>query len=324
MQAFHYRLYGLAVRSNQPLPCAAEGADGPVDLDIHISATPSRWLDWDGADPVYAGPESFWRLDAETWRFGYSDARTGARWDLTCWKGERIEVRWMEGISIPDIRTFLLNSALSIALTLRDTPCLHATAVLLNERAVLLLGPSGAGKSTTAAALVSAGGVLLNEDISAIELAPDHALVQRGHPRLRLLADSASAVNQAFDQLPAVWTDLSFSTKRYLDLAAASGETAHPARLGVIYVLGARDSGGDDPALTPLKPREALQWLLGHTYGRLWLDEGRRTLLFRSVARLTELVPVRRVHRSDRLADLPKLVDLLMQDAGLVASAPTR
>lgn len=322
---FRYTVYGLAVRSNQPLPAPPVADEGPFDLDIDISTTPDRCLDWGGPEPVYAGPESFWRLDDHTWRLGYTDARSGARWDLTCERGARIEVRWMEGISIPDIRTFLLNSAVTVALHLRDTPCLHASGIVVNDRAALLLGPSGTGKSTTAAALVAAGSELLTDDVAALELRPDQVWVHRGHPRLRLLADSATAVNQRFDLLPPVWTDSSFSAKRYLDASAgAGGRRQAPARLGVIYVLAGRDAEQKEPAATPLAPREALRWLLGHTYGGAWLDAPRRARLFRSLARVAELVPVRRVHRGDRLADLPKLVHLLSEDAGLATSPCAR
>lgn len=319
--SFRYTIYGLAVRSNQPLPAPQDAHEGPVDLDIHISTRPDRSLDWSGPEPVYAGLESLWRLDDQTWRIGYTDHRSGARWDLTCEGGTRITIRWMEGISIPDLRTFLLNSAVTVALHLRGTPCLHASGVVVNGRGALLLGPSGTGKSTTAAALVAAGSELLTDDIAALDLRPHRVLVQPGHPRLRLLADSAAAVNECFDRLSPVWTDPSFSTKRYLDASGgAGGRRQGPAELGVVYVLTPRDVAQGEPAITPLAPREALRWLLGYTYGGGWLDAQRRASLFQSLARVTERVPVRRVHRGDRLADLPKLVDMLAEDADLVTS----
>lgn len=318
---FRYTVYGLAVCSNQPLPAPPDAAGGPAELDIHISPTPERFLDWSGPEPVYAGTESLWRLDDHTWRLGYTDHRSGARWDLTCERGARITIRWMEGISIPDIRTFLLNSAVTVALHLRGTPCLHASGVLVNGRGALLLGASGTGKSTTAAALVAAGNELLTDDIAALELRPRRVRVHPGHPRLRLLADSATAVNERFDRLPPVWTDPSFSTKRYLDASAGvGGRRQGPASLGVIYVLAPRDAEQREPAITPAAPREALRWLLGYTYGGGWLDAQRRARLFHSLARVAELVPVRRVHRSDRLADLPRLVRMLAEDAELVTA----
>jgi hypothetical protein len=315
---FRYVVYGLAVRSNQPLP-AREGGDGPVDLDVDIPATPAPSLDWEDAEPVYAGPETFWRLGKDRWRLGYTDLGSGARWDLTWEGGARIRVRWMEGISVPDIRTFLLNTAVTVALHLRGTPCLHASGIVVNGRGALFLGPSGTGKSTTAAALLAAGNELLTDDVAALDLGADEVRVQRGQPRLRLLADSAAAVNESFDLLSPVWTDPSFSRKRYLD-ACNGGRPHGPARLGVVYVLAHREPGRE-LAITTLPPREALGCLMRHTHGSVWLDAPRRARLFRSLARVAELVPVRTVHRGDCLAELPKLVELLSEDAGQVTSS---
>ena len=316
---FQYRVYGLAVRSNQPLPAPQDAGHGPADLEIHISPGPDPFLDWSGPEPLYRGTESLWRLGDDTWRLGYTDHRNGGRWDLTCKRGERIRIRWTEGISVPDIRTYLLNSAVTVALHMRGTPCLHASGVVVNGRAALLLGPSGAGKSTTAAALMSAGNQLLTDDIAVLDVGPRQVLVQPGQPRLRVLADSATAVNKCFDRLPPVWTDPAFSTKRYLDAPGGAGRApGSAAELGVIYVLSPRESGQREPAVTPVIPREGVRWLLGYTYGGAWLDEQRQARLFQSLARVTELVPVRRVDRADCLADLPKLVDLLCEDVEAV------
>jgi hypothetical protein len=57
-----------------------------------------------------------------------------------------------------------LSLALSLALRERGFIALHAAAVLIRERALLLVGDSGAGKSTTALALVEAGCVPMTDD----------------------------------------------------------------------------------------------------------------------------------------------------------------
>jgi energy-coupling factor transporter ATP-binding protein EcfA2 len=312
--SYRYTIYGLAVRSNQPLPTPEESGDGPADLEIHISDRPDPFLDWSGPEPIYGGSESLWRLGEHVWRMGYTDERRGARWDLTCERGERITIRWTQGISLPDIRTYLLNSAVTVALQMRGIPCLHASGVVVNGRAALLLGPSGAGKSTMAAALMSAGHELLTDDIAALDLGAGQVVVRAGQPRLRVLAESAAALDQRFDRLAPVWTDSAFSTKRYLEAPRGAGERARAARLAVIYVLTPREAEQREPVIAPLTPREGLRWLLGYTYGGTWLDEQRRARLFQSLARVTETVPVRRLERADSLADLPKLVRMISQD----------
>lgn len=318
--SFRYSIYGLTVGSDQPLPAVEAAGEGPVDLEVRIARAPESFLDWDEAEAVYRGTESLWRLGKDLWRLGYTDGRRGARWDLTCEAGRRIAIRWTEGISVADIRTYLSNSLVTVALHLRGIPCLHASGVVVNGRAALLLGPSGAGKSTTAAALAGAGNAFLTDDIAALDLRAAHPFVQPGQPRLRLLAESATALHEPFEQLAPVWTDPSFSTKRYLDAPkGADGAPGGAVRLGVIYVLLPREAGRGEPAIEPATPREAVRWLLGYSYGGVWLDEERRARLFQSLAKVTELVPVRQVRRSDRIADLPKLVRMLRKDAASVA-----
>jgi hypothetical protein len=322
---FRYKVYGLALRSNQPLPAPQADDDAPVDVDIDIARAPVPTLDWGGSEPIYRGTESLWRLDEETWRLGFTDHRSGARWDITCERGSQITVRWMEGISLPDVGTLLVNSGLAMALHLRGIPCLHASGVVVNKRAALLLGPSGAGKSTTAAALMAAGNALLTDDIAALDLEPQRVLVHPGLRRLRLLADSAGAVNGRFDVLQPVWVDPEMTRKRYLDPATATAAAGTTSRLAVIYALTPRRVGPHQPAITALAPREALGHLLACTYASGWLDAGRRARLFRCLARVTELVPVRRVDRVDALDDLPRLARLLSADADLIAApCPSR
>nr|WP_092778941.1 hypothetical protein [Jannaschia pohangensis] len=47
--------------------------------------------------------------------------------------------------------------------------CVHGTAVVLGQRAVLLLGPTGAGKSGLAAQLIAHGGRLISDDLVVLE-----------------------------------------------------------------------------------------------------------------------------------------------------------
>ena len=66
----------------------------------------------------------------------------------------------------------------------RDTPTIHATAVLVGARAVLIRGPAGSGKSSLAFALICAeGGALpfvrlIGDDRVHVEAAHGRLLVR--------------------------------------------------------------------------------------------------------------------------------------------------
>jgi hypothetical protein len=71
----------------------------------------------------------------------------------------------------------LIRAAVLVALSYTGVYALHAAAVCIDDRALVLVGDSGAGKSTTATALTSVGcrylgddGVLLRERAHAVEL----------------------------------------------------------------------------------------------------------------------------------------------------------
>jgi hypothetical protein len=94
----------------------------------------------------------------------------------------------------PEWSALLTAQALPLAATLQGFEVLHASGVVLGERATLFTGPSGAGKSSLAAALLRRGGALLSDDTVALEerdgtliAHPGAALLQLGaaeHERL--------------------------------------------------------------------------------------------------------------------------------------------
>lgn len=82
---------------------------------------------------------------------------------------DRVDARWRDKLRRGIVRGMLAQ--------LRGGLTLHASAVVKNGRAVLLLGPSGAGKSTLAAILATRFGWMLAAD-DASPLSFDHASVQ--------------------------------------------------------------------------------------------------------------------------------------------------
>lgn len=72
-----------------------------------------------------------------------------------------------------DVAIFLNATGLGVLFHQREMTVLHASAVLVGDRAVLFCGKSGAGKSTLAAALNQRGYPLIADDICAIGMGAD-------------------------------------------------------------------------------------------------------------------------------------------------------
>src|SRR4029077_10951164 len=96
--------------------------------------------------------------------FFYSD---GARFavDRT---GCEVYADWAENYTLEDACTYLLGPVIAFVLRLRGVICLHASAVIVDGRAIALFGLAGAGKSTTVAACALRGFSVLSDDVAVL------------------------------------------------------------------------------------------------------------------------------------------------------------
>jgi hypothetical protein len=85
-----------------------------------------------------------------------------------------------------DWAQIIAAQALPLAATIRGLEVLHASGVVLDGRAVLLIGPPGAGKSSLAAALLRVGGRLLSDDAVALALSDGALVAHAGSVALQL------------------------------------------------------------------------------------------------------------------------------------------
>jgi hypothetical protein len=119
---------------------------------------------------VASHPRAGYRLAGE--RYGeHRLSRDGLR--LRCARHGVPELEWQR---------FLIAQVLPFAAAVRGLEVLHAGAVVVNARAVVLLGPSGAGKTTLALALAELGAGFLADDVVAIEADGGRLLAHPGSP----------------------------------------------------------------------------------------------------------------------------------------------
>jgi len=127
--------------------------------------------------------------------------------------------------------TLLPAQALPMAATLQGFEVLHASGVVLQDRAALFAGPQGAGKSSLAAALLHRGAALLSDDTVALEPRGDALIAHPGAALLQLRAaerDRLSARERAVLGPPETFLD----KQRYNPTLAASA-----APFGELFLL---------------------------------------------------------------------------------------
>jgi hypothetical protein len=291
-------------------------ADGSVpDLRARLGATP----DWapeapDGLLVRYRTPAAEWS-DTENlvvyevpagFAFWYAD---GSRFHLDR-RGRELWAQWPSHFSIVDIEPYLLGPVLGFALRLGDVLCLHASAVVVDGRAVALVGPSQSGKSTTAAAFGAAGYPVLSDDLVALREVNDVLMAFPGTGRLRLWASSERALFGRFGALPRHAPSWDKAT---LQLNAHGVEHPEaPLALGAIVILGEREAGADAPRLTPASAAEAFLTIVANSYATYLLDARMRAVEFAQVSRLIARCPVLCVSPSADATRLDALVSTVV------------
>lgn len=181
-----------------------------------------------------------------------------------------------------------------------DLP-LHAAAVDVGGRALLLAGPGRSGKTTTAAGFLSAGHRILAEDLAACRpgpapmLFPGPAMLRVRpdvYPRLRLT--NASPVVEDAERVHLV-----------LD-GPACGDGAPVPLAGIVFLR----PGDGAPTLRPRAPQDTLRDLWALSLNLPTEDD--RARCFRGVASLAASVPSWDLHRRLTLEGLERVVETVI------------
>jgi hypothetical protein len=201
----------------------------------------------------------------------------------------------------------IVATAIPLLLAERGDVVLHAAAVDVGGRAVVVAGPPRRGKSTIAAAAASLGHGVVAEDGAAIELAPTGALLWPGPAGIRVRADVAEAFGLAGEGRG--------PGKRTL-LVERPANGAAPLPVAAVALLAERAAM---PSLTPIGPTAAVPLLVPNL---IFGGSDRLADAFRAAARLVTFARVYRCRLPDGLARLPAALQRLLEALGS-ASAPS-
>lgn len=223
--------------------------------------------------------------------------------------GREIRGTWAPLSTLPDTVTYLLGPVLGFAQRLMGVLCLHASAVIVDRRAVALCGPAHAGKSTTAGAFAAAGYAVLADDMTAIRERDGGATAMPAYDHLRVWDSSERILlgsSGALPRLTPTWD------KRALHMRE-QGWIWHedPASLGTVVLLAPREDGAAAPRVEPVTQSDAFVALAANSYANYLLDDRMRREEFGSIARMVQATKVlRAVPSSDsaRISDLVRVI----------------
>lgn len=319
---FCYRVYGLTLQANLPIPGMVALSEVTC-ADVFIHLTGASWED------IMLVPASAWQPSQHPFSMWTATLEDGTYFRLRYAIeaiyyaefvinpiGSQVWVTWSETVTLKDVATLLLGTVLGCVLRIRGITCLHSSVVVVENRAIAIVGVKGAGKSTTAAALAQWGQQIISDDIAVLLEQETTFFVQPGYPSLRLNEEVATELYGSYEHLPTIWSKpVPWSSKRYLPLLKNERQfTQQPIPLAAIYMLKKRNLEAQVVSIKAIPPATGFLALMPHTSVNWILDQSGRANEFNALGRLAATVPLRQVHRPDNLAKLPQLGKAIVDD----------
>jgi len=293
-----YSIYGLRLEADQCLPGMLEAGNGPpADVTVWTQHVPtwvtgaiagSKQLRFDSGDSHVGLPATVqvWRyFDSGAFHFAY---RGGVEFVIDS-RGRGISVACTESATVQDATSYLVGVILGFALRLRGRLALHASVVVIDDRAVVLLGDAGSGKSTTAAVFAAMGHEILSDDVCALVESGGEFWVEPAYPGIRLWPETVEAIFGSSDALPRIapaWD------KRLLALSGGD-HRFHSTRLpvGALYWLTESQRAKSSSRVKELRASEQMMKLVSMSYPGYLLDRKMRSDEFDLLVRLAGNVP---------------------------------
>lgn len=295
-----YLAFGLRWRSDIALPELRTAPDTQgVDVDVRLGPVPPLAEPFTRVEEVAQVSSRAFVLDmAGVARFGLFD-------------GSKIVVEPYDEASPADIRAHLLGSITGALLLQRGLLPLHASAALVEGKAVAIVGASGAGKSTLALALHERGWPLLCDDICALDMSDEGPpLLWPGLVRLKLWGNSLDALNR-----PSAGLDPVPSSDGKFSLAADRLGAHRATPLHAIYVLERAEDG--DAEITPMRGAAAFGAIVSNSFRGLLVEPmGKGPGHFARCAALARACPVFALSRPWNIAALGVSVAGLLDHIG--------
>ena len=300
-----YRVCELVVESSLPLPELTPVEDGTPDCRFEVVPA---------ADGVTGDVHWFhqWKdADQQTW-LKLADRGDGYllrfldQCDDQCdflisRDGKEIRCQPLPDTPQSTIRHLFLDQVVPLVLSRQESLVLHASAILTPQGVIAFVGKSGQGKSTLAACFGQNGFRLLSDDYLVLRERSDDWAAIPSYPGVRLWPESSDGI---FSVPPESAEIAPYTDKRRVSDPALVPFALGPSALRCLYFLN--DEGFlPEPAILPLKPREAFMKLVSCAFSLDIRDKVRLERQFEAIGQITRQLPCFQLDYARDFAMLP-------------------
>ena len=209
----------------------------------------------------------------------------------------------------------LLGPVLSFWLERSAILALHASAVVVEGRAVAFISGNGAGKSSVAAAFMQNGNTLLSDDILPVEYFDGDFIGRPGQPQMRMWPKEARYFLGNCLHLEKIHP---LYSKRRVSVGPPGGWGLFcdmPKPLACIYFLERAEEQEDAVEVTSISPADAVIKLVCNSFIAEFVEsmqlQSQRLTAF---ARMVKRLPMRRVLSPPGLKHIPDVHKAIVKD----------
>jgi len=313
-----YQLFGLKMASDYPFGSRIPQGQGEMELVFTCQDTAPIAIAWNELEPVYTSiyrtknnePAWFLYQIEEYYVAHYTDS-------IDFYISRQAIIGHILNLELKDSYTMIfLPIILVLWLEFQGIPCLHGSAVVVNEHAVAFLADSGQGKSTLTTAFLQAGFPLLTDDKLPLDERDGGIWARSGTPLIRFFPEVAEMLVEDHRELDLI---LPGFTKRvaHIERDAQGRFCPIPMPLACLYILERNGMEDAEQKITicSLSQREAVMELIRYDFTtRVNAALGFSVARLGFYSKMAASIPVKRLSYPTRYDRLLEVRSAILED----------
>ncbi|WP_143310058.1 phosphoenolpyruvate carboxykinase (ATP) [Chitinophaga vietnamensis] len=267
---------------------------------------------------IYAGNTS---ENKKCFLFEYYDDQTIKVSFLIFSAGKNVFYHVVSGTSQQSVQSLIRGNVTKFCLQEQGYFCLHASAMRVDEKAILFMGRKGAGKSTLATYFHLRGHEIWCDDYAMLHEEEQAFFVSQGETSLKINPDIAAVLDiphgnlQRVFELPPDWKETAASdiiTRKYYFNQQAPAVDILPRQVAAVFFIKSR-TPEPERLITTIKKTDALSVLMDEILLPGLNSKQYLKTYFQSAMTFLEIVPSYSIHAPDNIMRIHEVYDAILE-----------